>query len=138
MGDLCHLLLDKMSYTFGVFYHWSVIGEGRAGRACNVGRASGRVVGWVGTEYGWNCLKGKGSEAITFLWRKLYKWPQILPFPVSVSLGGPSLLDAGLGHVTFFGQRNSGKSVMQAETGKAFACWGSFCLVAPWTTEAAL
>lgn len=82
MGILCHLLLDKMSYIFQGFYHWSVVGEGRVGRVCNLGQARGNVdraggstgwaggsVNWVGTNYGWNCcygLKGKGSEAITF------------------------------------------------------------------------
>lgn len=47
-------------------------------------------------------------------------------------------MNAGLGHITFFGQENSGKNVMQAETWDVFARWGLFCLLAPQSTEAAL
>lgn len=84
----------------------------------NIDRAGGGVdradggIGLVETEYGWNCchiLKDKGHVVIIFLCSKQQKWPQIFLPPVSIPLGRPSLPNAGLGHVTFFGQGDNNK-----------------------------
>lgn len=122
------LFLGKISYTFLGGYrghhHCSVGGGGGVGRAGDdVGLASGIVshvegaggsVGWVGNDYGRNLcpvLKDKGYEAINFPCGQLQKWPQILPLPVAMPLGRPSLADAGLSHGTSLGQWTNSENV---------------------------
>ena len=44
---------------------------------------------------------------------QLQKWPQILPLPVAMPLGRPSLTDAGLSHGTSLGQWTNRENVRE-------------------------